>query len=115
MGFSSERFWLQLHNLPMACMNRKLREQIGQSIGSVIQVDTFHEGLDWGWFLRVLVDVDIQMPMARGRTIKWKGESTWIPIHYEKLPKICFSCGCMVHGAAGCDAGSHNGVLDSSS
>lgn len=99
----------------MACMNKRLGEQIGETVGSVIQVDTSHDSLDGGRFLRVLVDIDIHKPVARGKTIKWQGESLWIPFRYKKLPKICFSYGCMVHGVEGCQSGFGHGVQPSSS
>ncbi|XP_042968999.1 uncharacterized protein LOC122301670 [Carya illinoinensis] len=44
------------------------------------------------------------MTKERGRTINVKGESIWIPFSYEKMPRICFSCGCVVHGVKGCSS-----------
>ncbi|KAG6662039.1 hypothetical protein CIPAW_03G216000 [Carya illinoinensis] len=41
-------------------------------------------------------------PIPRGRTIKVKEESIWVPFSYEKLPKICFKCGCLMHWEEGC-------------
>lgn len=55
-----------------------------------------------GSYLRVRVCVNLTQALARGRTLKVKGESIWIPFSYEKMPCICFSCGCIVHGINGC-------------
>lgn len=59
--------------------------------------------------LRVKVLLDLTKPLARGRTINITGEKFWIPLCYEKLPRICFSCGCIVHAGGTC-RGSSNPV-----
>lgn len=46
-------FWIQLHNLPMACMNRQIGKKIGSSINQVVKVDIPDDELGWGKFLRV--------------------------------------------------------------
>lgn len=48
------------------------------------------------------VDLDLTKSLARGRTITLMGEKFWIPIRYEKLPKICSSYGCIVHDSGKC-------------
>ncbi|KAF5454944.1 hypothetical protein F2P56_024573 [Juglans regia] len=48
LSFATERFWVQLHDLPFACMNRDCGMQIGGVIGKVINVDTNTEGCGWG-------------------------------------------------------------------
>lgn len=39
MDFSKEAFWVQLHNLPIACMNAEIGNQIGSTIGVVKECD----------------------------------------------------------------------------
>lgn len=59
------------------------------------------DGSRWGGYLRVLIDVDLYKPLARGRTINVGGDKLWIPIRYKKLPRFYFSCGCIAHGKGG--------------
>lgn len=39
MCFSKEEFWVQLHNLPLGCMNVDIETEIGKSIGKVVECD----------------------------------------------------------------------------
>lgn len=57
MNFDKEEFWVQLHNLPLAYMNKECGDQIGKSIGRVIEVDVLEDGIGWGQFLRVEIEV----------------------------------------------------------
>ncbi|KAF5472196.1 hypothetical protein F2P56_004583 [Juglans regia] len=102
MDFSRERMWIQLHNLPLACMNKDRGVVMGETIGRVLEVETLVDGSGWGSFLRILTELDLKKPLARGRTITIKGQVLWIPVKYEKLPHFCFRCGCIIHDEVGC-------------
>ncbi|KAF5449950.1 hypothetical protein F2P56_030343 [Juglans regia] len=102
LKFMQERFWIQFHNLPLSCMNEDRGRQLGNTIGVVEEVDVKEDGSGWGRYLRVMIVIDLQKPLARGRTINVRGEKLWIPVRYEKLPRFCFSCGCLIHGKGGC-------------
>lgn len=43
--------------------------------------------------------------IARGRLINLNGNSVWVNLKDEKLPRMCFKCGRILHGELGCDAG----------
>lgn len=93
ISFDSENFWIQLHDLPMVCINREIISQIGSSIARLIQVDVSINDVGWGSFLRVRVDIDFHKPLACGHFIKVNSSHMRIPLQYEKLPKICLHCG----------------------
>ncbi|XP_042941294.1 uncharacterized protein LOC122275977 [Carya illinoinensis] len=102
MNFDYEAFWVHLNNLPLACMNLEVGTQIGKTIGNVKEVDVREDGIGWGRYLRVKIELDLRKSIARGRTANVLGSKIWVPLSYEKLPKICFKCGRLVHGAEGC-------------
>lgn len=52
MNFNKERMWVQMHNLPLACMNEVRGRLIGESIGSVEEVDVKEDGSGWSSFFR---------------------------------------------------------------
>lgn len=83
-------------------MNEGRGKLFGESIGKVDEVDVKGDGSGWGKCLRVSIEMDLTKPLARGRTICVKGEKLWISLRYEKLLRICFDCGCIVHGNQGC-------------
>lgn len=99
MQFSLKIFWIQLHCLSLACMNIDISKQMGKQIGVVKEVDAKEDGYGWGHFLRIIIKIDLQKPISRGRSINSLGIKVWIPIKYEKL---CFKCGRIVHGSQGC-------------
>ncbi|KAF5450097.1 hypothetical protein F2P56_030474 [Juglans regia] len=100
--FDHAYLWIQMLNLPLSYMNKQMGELIGSSIGKVSEVDVQKDGLAWGKCLRVKVECDLRRPVARGRTIIVYGRKIWVPFQYEKLPRLCFSCGRIVHGKDGC-------------
>lgn len=101
MKFKHELFWVQMHNLPLACMNGNIGEQIRGSIGKVIEVDTQEDGLGWGCSLRIRVECDLGKVVTRGRTMNIQGKSMWVLFSYEKLLKMCFRCGRVLHQSQG--------------
>lgn len=83
-------------------MNKNKGEIVGGTIGRVIEIDTGDHGIGWGLFLRVLIEIDIHKPLARGRTINLMVRTYWIPLRYETLPHFCFNCSCTMHDELGC-------------
>lgn len=95
--FDRASLCLQLLQLPYVGMNKKCGEQIDKTIGKVGEVDVDEEDVGWGQSLRIKVRIDLTKPVARGRTITIKGTKYWIPVKYEKMPRVYFKCGCIVY------------------
>lgn len=101
---------MQLHNLPIACMNKKIGSQIGETLGGLKawDVDVDVDGSSWGLALRLCIKMDLQKPLARGCTINVRGNHLWVLLTYEKLPKLYFKCGKISHGQGKCDVEAGN-------
>lgn len=57
-----------------------------------------------GNFLRMKVTIDINKPLCRGRLISLShSEQSWVSFKYERLPNICYWCGCLNHRDRDCD------------
>lgn len=104
MRFTTENFWIHFHNLPLGYMNAKMDKQIGDTIGIFNDCEVQDDGNSWGTVLRVLLEIELQKPTTRERTINVQGKKLWIPFTYEKLPWLCFGCGRISHGNGICDA-----------
>lgn len=89
-------------NLPLACMNQMIGRRIGSTVDVVEAVDTGADGIGWGAYLRVKIEIDLAKPLARGRMLKVQGKSKWIAFQYERLLKFCFNCGVINLGKTGC-------------
>ncbi|XP_042954583.1 uncharacterized protein LOC122290994 [Carya illinoinensis] len=104
IAFNEEPFWLQLHDLHFAGMNKTMGEKLGAAAGTVLSVDVDANGMAWGSFLRVKVLVNILKPLTRGRFITMGEKRFWIPFKYERLPMFCFHCGAIKHLGSSCPA-----------
>ncbi|XP_042942757.1 uncharacterized protein LOC122276936 [Carya illinoinensis] len=102
IDFDHACLWIQMLNLPLSYMNKTIGEVIGRSMGEVVEVDVLEDGSGWGRCLRVKVECDLKKPLAQGRTIVVEGKKFWVPFQYEKLPRMCFKCGRIVHEKDGC-------------
>ena len=50
------------------------------------------------------VRVDISLPLCRGRVLSIEdGDDHWVTFKYERLPNICYWCGCLDHSEKDCD------------
>jgi hypothetical protein len=100
--FNHSPFWIQAHDMPLICMNKNVGTKIGNSMGELLEVDVAGDGMGWGSYLRLRVNIDITKPLERGRALNLNGKTSWVEFKYEKLPLFCFRCGRLVHGPRGC-------------
>lgn len=68
------------------------------TVGKVKDVEVEMDDMGWGRFLRARMKVNLDKPLARGETIAVKNETFWSPFNYEKLLRVCFKCGKIIHG-----------------
>jgi hypothetical protein len=113
--FEKVALWVRMLNLPLACMNSEIGTMIGSAIGQVEEIEIDEEGVGWGRFLHAKIQMDLTKPLICGRRLKVQGVSMWVDLQYERLPRFCFSCGVVKHGALGCmkkvqDGGSEYGA-----
>ncbi|KAL5828003.1 hypothetical protein ACOSQ3_019835 [Xanthoceras sorbifolium] len=103
MCFTQVEIWVQIYNVPLACMNRRVAVLLPDTISEVVELSLKSKGC-WGKFLRVKVRIDITKPLKRGIRVWLEEVGLMItsPIKYEKLPKFCFACGLMGHSLKEC-------------
>ena len=77
--FLHTSFWVQIHNLPLRRMTRENTEVIGNTLGTVEQVNVSANGECRGWYIRVRVRIDIDQPLCQGRFVNMgETEPLWI-------------------------------------
>ena len=60
-------------------------------------------------FMRVRVRVDVTQPLCRSRVVTLEnGEQSWVVFKYERLPNLCYWCGCLDHANKDYEAWIHN-------
>lgn len=67
-----------------------------------MDVDVTKDGMRCGRFTRVCVLCDLNKVVASGRTVNLLWRNVWVPLSYEKLSRICFKCGRILHSEEGC-------------
>ncbi|XP_062145994.1 uncharacterized protein LOC133853965 [Alnus glutinosa] len=102
MDFTKALFWVQVHDMPLTCMNKGVGIHIGESLGKVEEVDVTSGGIGWGRCRRIQIFLDLTKPLERGRALLINGKSVWISFKYKKLPQFCYSCGQIFHGGSKC-------------
>ena len=96
-------FWVQIYNLPLKSRTRETGRVIGASLGKVLDVDVADDGVQWGKYLRVRVEVDVTRKLIRGRKINIVGEEArWVHFKYKRLPNFCYRCGLLEHDLKEC-------------
>jgi hypothetical protein len=102
MEFGNAAFWVRMYRLPLACMGRDVGLQVGSTVGEVVDIDVLDDGVGWGEYLRVKIRIDLSKPLARGRIIKVQEKELWVAFQYEKIPRLCFNCGVVMHNKQSC-------------
>ncbi|XP_059431640.1 uncharacterized protein LOC132165165 [Corylus avellana] len=102
MNFSLSPFWIQIHDMPLICMNTGVGRKIGKSMGQVEEVDVAEGCAGWGRYLCIRVILDLMKPLDRGRALHLGDKVNWVDFQYEKLAQFCYQCGCILHGSRGC-------------
>jgi len=84
-------------------MSKKVIESICEIIGEVRSLPESIDD-DGGKFIRVRVLIDITLPLCRGRVITLEnGDKSWVRFQYERLPNMCYWCGCLNHDDKECE------------
>lgn len=65
VDFSMKHMWVQIHNLSLGMMNSIFDKQFEKSIDEVLDLDVDKEGMGWGPYLCVKVNVNIRKPFQR--------------------------------------------------
>ena len=93
--FNKACFWVQLHDIPVKFMNIKVAKKLCDVIGEVCE-PLDEVDCDGGGFMRIRVSIDVNQPLCRGRVVtREDGSQFWVPFKYERLPNLCYWCGCL--------------------
>uniref|UniRef100_A0A7N2LTL6 Zinc knuckle CX2CX4HX4C domain-containing protein n=1 Tax=Quercus lobata TaxID=97700 RepID=A0A7N2LTL6_QUELO len=102
-GFEVRNVGDHIHDIPAPFMTREVAEELCGNAGIVDKTTDFSNMMG-GSFMRVRVIIDASLPLCRGRLISFdEGEEGWVSFRYERLPNICYWCGCLNHYDKDCD------------
>lgn len=64
-NFSQISCWVQIHDVPIMCMFKKMATQLREVIGKVEEVETDNLGECFDSFLRLRLSIDITKPLKK--------------------------------------------------
>ena len=103
LNFNRVTMWVQVHDIPIPFLNRGVAEDLCNVVGEVCK-DTKLSKMEGGHYFLVKTTVDVTIPLCRGQKISLEnGETGWVSFKYERLPIICYWCGCLDHADKDCD------------
>ncbi|TXG68377.1 hypothetical protein EZV62_003312 [Acer yangbiense] len=99
LGFNKADFWIQIHDIPILCMNKRTAKWMAKQICVVVEIPSESREC-WGKYMRVKVCIDISKPLKRWLRLKLSrsDEITTVNLKYERLPEFCYACGRIGHG-----------------
>ncbi|KAK3193163.1 hypothetical protein Dsin_024473 [Dipteronia sinensis] len=99
IAFDQVGIWVQIHNIPIMCMNRRTARRLADQIGVVIEIPTDSKEC-WGRFIRVKIQVDILKSLKRWLRLKLdRSENiTVVSLKYERLLEFHYACKKIGHG-----------------
>ncbi|KAK2662577.1 hypothetical protein Ddye_001151 [Dipteronia dyeriana] len=99
MAFNQVDLWVQIHNFPIICMNRRTVKWLIDQIRVVIEIPIDSKEC-WGKFIIVKVQVDFSGPLTRWLRLKLDSSDNIVVValKYERLPEFCYACGKIGHG-----------------
>ncbi|XP_050255165.1 uncharacterized protein LOC126701066 [Quercus robur] len=101
--FKKVAIWIQIHDIPAPNMTREVAKDLCGNVGIVEKMTHLSEMVGRS-FMRVQVVIDVSLPLCRDRLISFnEGEEGWVSFNYERLPNICYWCGCLNHRDKDCD------------
>ncbi|KAL0002388.1 hypothetical protein SO802_016169 [Lithocarpus litseifolius] len=73
--FHNAQFWICVFNIPIKSMNRDNGSRLANEIGDLVTVDVPRNGLGWGPFLCIRVNIEITKPLIsmRGKILQIEG------------------------------------------
>ncbi|TXG71426.1 hypothetical protein EZV62_000005 [Acer yangbiense] len=103
LKFNKVELWIQIHDVPIICMNKRTAKWMAEQIGRVIEIP-FESKDCWGKFLKVKVQIDITKPLKRWLHLKLdkSNDIVMVSLKYERLPEFCYVCGRIGHANKEC-------------
>ncbi|KAK4441650.1 hypothetical protein Salat_0499900 [Sesamum alatum] len=90
-------FHIHIHCLPLVKMTKEIAAFIGDKLGRYKEEDVGRKGEVWGSSVRIRVAINVTKP----RTVL--GDDHLVSFTYERLPYLCYYCGCLGHLSRRCD------------
>lgn len=100
--FKRVPMWIQVKGLPTHWSSKEVGWKLGKVFPSCMNVVLPEFGSKEGKLLKMLVEINLDIPLLRGTKLKLGTECVWVEFRYEKVPTFCFYCGIIGHSERTC-------------
>lgn len=99
LKFDRAKFWIQVHNVPIVCMNERMGLQMGKMIGEVLELDRGPTRSCLGKFLRIRLRIDVSKLLHKAVNVVVKKDEPHVTLFlsYRRLPNFCMNYGRLNH------------------
>ncbi|XP_057811615.1 uncharacterized protein LOC131025847 [Salvia miltiorrhiza] len=94
--------WVRIHYLPIEYWNPQVISGIGRFLGHPLKIDGASAGRDFGQFARILVEIDMSLPIPNTILIDMEEFSFHVEFVFENLSLYCGRCKITGHSPNGC-------------
>lgn len=103
--FTSCPFWVRVYNLALMAMSPEVGEDIGKGYWNICVYWAVANGVGWGRFIFVRVEVNIAKSLLHGKQIEIEDENpVWVFFKYEWFPSFWYWFDCMGHTEHDCES-----------
>uniref|UniRef100_A0A803Q1F8 Reverse transcriptase domain-containing protein n=1 Tax=Cannabis sativa TaxID=3483 RepID=A0A803Q1F8_CANSA len=88
----------RISSLPPKSITQKNLERLASMAGEIIEVQKADVArISSKGFFTFKVWCDLDKPLCPGFLFPYEGHKLWLPFRYDRLPFMCFNCGCIGH------------------
>ncbi|KAK1681068.1 hypothetical protein QYE76_041916 [Lolium multiflorum] len=104
--FTHVPMWVQFRNIPFYLLTKKLARELGEQVGSLVNIDNNARGNICDKILRARVQLPLYMALQKEIMLmdEITEKQVEVQIRYEIIPNFCLFCGFIGHMEARCDA-----------
>lgn len=99
---SVAQIWIRIYELSLEYWHPSMIFGIARAVGKPLKIDDRSLCGIYGHYVRVLVEVDLSMPLQDQVMVERTGHCAFVSIAYEYLPEFCSHCRVVGHSVSKC-------------
>ena len=94
--------WIRLVELPQEYWQERTLKEIASAVGTPIDIDGPTRNLTFGYYARILVDIDLSKRAYDEILVEKEGFAFKVEVQYERRPLFCHHCYSIGHNVSTC-------------
>lgn len=94
--------WVRIYELSIEYWHPSVIFGIARALGTPVKIDDLSLNGMFGHYVRVLVDIDLSLPLQDHVMLERQGHCCFVSLSYEWLPSFCPQCNVVGHSTTTC-------------